>query len=154
MKWPNVLPLLAMLVLAAAGSVSATTDVESIEISGAVPNPCTGEDVYFTGTVHIVRVANESETGMSLTVTNVSYADVLGIGVDTQNLYKYVAQSTQMVSQDSDLAPLTSTVQQKVRWVTAGGQNDLDIEIFQHLTWDANGNAVAYRFDLGEQTCS
>ena len=150
MKRSAILVLLAILALSAVGSVSAEGGT-SINISGIVPNPCTGEDVYFSGTVYITQVYDADGTHL---IANVSYSNVLGTGVTTGKLYKYVGETSQMVNQDSDLAPLTSTVQQKIRWVTAGGQNDLTIRIFQHITWNANGYLAAYSYEFGDYTCS
>jgi hypothetical protein len=157
MKRLTLLVVVALMVFAAFASfsaVSADGNSSSIDIEGTVPNPCTGEDVYFSGTVHITQSYFEDENGGSHSIVVINYSDVLGTGVDTGRLYKYVGVASQSVYQDSDFAPLTSTVQQKIRWVTAGGQNDLTIDIFQHVTWDANGNVVTYTYDFGDYTCS
>lgn len=154
MKRFTILALLVLFVFAAFGSASATPNIESIEIDSTVFNPCTQEDVHFSGTVHIMQTLSEDENGGSHLAINISYADVLGTGLNTGNLYKYVGGSTQTVYQDSDIAPLTSTVQLKVRWVTAGGQNDLGIRVFQHITRNASGELVAYSYTFEPYTCS
>jgi hypothetical protein len=151
MKQFTMLVLLTVLVFGSVGAVSAGGNSTAMEVSGTVWNPCTGEDVYFSGTVHITQLSNADGTYM---VSNINYANMLGTGVDTGNLYKYAGDTSQVVYQDSDFAPLTSTVQQNIRWVTAGGQNDLTVRVFLHITWNANGEITAYRYDFGELTCS
>src|SRR5215472_17258948 len=81
-------PRLQRPVIQAAASVfdDVTRDNVTIEITGTIDSPCTGETIAFDGSSHIVMTLDQSDTGATLQY-HFNTQGVSGVGIETGTNY-------------------------------------------------------------------
>ena len=158
MKPSAFLALAAAIVSLAALAVPAhganRVTVSRFPVSASFFNPCTNENVDFSGTALTV-LDPTPEDGHGLVFHSVDIA-IKGFGETSGALY--VSLFTVVVSlQGTELTPddgaFAETNVVHSRLVTAGPANDLVFAIVFHFTIDASGEVVAWHNRLTAETC-
>jgi hypothetical protein len=104
-------------------------------------NPCNGELVTFTGTVHGRTQTLIDPQGREHRATHVRFA-VTGVG-DDGGRYRYLNQQHETVSSAATLFPLVITAVQHQRIAAVGSAPNWSARLVVHLTIDADGEVVA-----------
>jgi hypothetical protein len=141
-----VLAALAALVAPAQASEGVT--VSRFPFSASFLNPCTNENIDFTGTILVVLDTTE-DNRPALDGHSVNIA-IKGVGQTTGKQYVWVFSNT-VTDTTSGTGAAAETTTTYERIVAPGPGNDLLFRIVFHETISANGDIVAFlnRVDLG-----
>jgi hypothetical protein len=115
-------------------------------------NACTGEAVLIIGEVQFLSTATINDNTISGTMHSVFKATGTGLtsGLQYQEIVVFNrAFETSLVNGEA-----TVTQVGLIKLIAPGGGNDLTSPIFLHTTFDANGNIVSSRTELGAPTCA
>jgi hypothetical protein len=115
-----------------------------VPISGTTTNPCNGEDVTFTGTLHMVfHFHVDNSGGMHLdSLENTS--NVKGVGMVT--IVKYVISQTDNMTLNLDPASETTTALHENEISQTRVVPDFKLHFIFHITLNANGTVTAVVF--------
>lgn len=146
----TVIWVTSMLLLPPAASAGAITTTENLRVpfDQTLFVPCanggTGEDVDFSGTLHILMVLNISNSGRVTLKFHFQPQGVSGVGQISGDSYQAtgVTQETRTFD-DSDGFPLEFTFVNNFRLIGQGPGNNLLIHETTHVTYNANGELTA-----------
>jgi hypothetical protein len=134
-----LLPFVVLLVTAPAASAIAVTDTapasEFISISDE-ERACVGEDIGFSGTVHITAVLRSSASGNEGDTIVLVLRRVVGIGEETGRRYRIVGTFVESFS-------TTSGPKLQLTFNIVGGRGP---RMTEHLVVNRRGDVVVSRF--------
>lgn len=151
MKFQPVTPrvcaaLFALLFMAYAGAstpaLGQTTTNEDIPFTSSLFNPCNGDLVTFSGTLHVVNTMTTDADGGTHLKTHINYQDVTGTGNPSGITYK-VRTVTNEVVNDDDGPQSTATVISTVKLIAQGPTLDYFMRTVLHVTVNANGETTS-----------
>lgn len=126
----------------AAGQATTTTTNENIEFTGNIFNQCNGDDVTFSGTLHVVNTMTTDGSGGTHLKTHINYQDVTGTGVPSGITYRVRTVSNEVVN-DNDGPQSTATVISTVKLIAAGPTLNYFLRLVLHVTVNANGQTTS-----------
>jgi hypothetical protein len=136
----GVAAVLALTAFVAPAQAGEGVTVSSFPFSGSFLNPCTNENIDFSGTVLVVLDTTE-DNRPALEGHSVQIA-VKGVGQTTGTQYVWVFSNT-VTDTTSDNGASAETTTTYDRIVAPGAGNDLLFAIVFHETINANGDPVA-----------
>jgi hypothetical protein len=150
-SWTACMAVVAM--ATGAASASAATINFDVPVSGAVPNECTGEDVFINGTMHVKQTDNSSLTGLKSQIeTNLT--GVKGTGLVTGARYVMNDQTSDMQHAEFDPFGNAQITMENSTLMTRQGEtgalltgDDFRLHVLMHLTV-VNGVTKADKSDL------
>ena len=139
----SLLALLAASAPAAPGSAQATTIHENVTvpINEVVVNPCTGEEIAFSGDAHVLLHITTDASGGTHVTSQSNYQGVSGVGLTTGDVYRLIRQS----GETSNTAGAEEiTIVDDTLIVGPGPGNNYMLRVLQHLTCNSNGCSVGF----------
>jgi hypothetical protein len=139
---------------ATAGPASSTTS--PFPFSGL--NPCTGEAFTGTGTLHLLLSDNASNSGHVQFHLEAGLSGLQAVTV-TQKKYVVVDEEDQVLTFDSDGAPVHETFEFTLHFVRSGEggilfpDDDFLWHVLLHVTANANGTVTAEDSDFDLPRC-
>ena len=136
---PSLAMLLAVLLAPAPAAAEVVTN-EMIPFAPTVTNPCTGEDIDFSGQGHAqIRVTIENDIGH--VGLHVNYAGLTGTGADGT---KYSLTAAENVEGNIKLVNNTGEAAMMVNLhlIGQGPSNNANVHVLVHVTVNANGDAT------------
>ena len=135
--------LFALLFTAFAGApayaqATTVTTNETIPFTGSLSNICNGDQVTFSGTMHVVNAFTTNANGGTHLKTHINYQNVTGTGTPSGLAYN-VRTVTNEVSNDADGAQSNATVISIVKLTAQGPTLDFYLRAVLHVTVNANG---------------
>lgn len=126
----------------ALGQATTTTTNENIPFTSTIANPCNGDQVTFSGTMHVTNhVTNDASGGFHLRM-HVNYQDVSGTGTPSGNNYRVGTVSNETLN-DPDGGQSEMTVIQTVKLITQGPALNYFMRLVFHVTINANGETTS-----------
>jgi hypothetical protein len=124
------------------GQATTTTTNENIPFTSTLTNLCNGDQVTFSGTMHVTnQVTNDASGGFHLK-THVNYQDVSGTGTPSGNSYRVGTVSNETLN-DPDGGQSEMTVIQTVKLITQGPSLNYFVHFVFHVTVNANGETTS-----------
>lgn len=146
-----VLPaLLAALALAAGsaylpaarGQATTITTNESMPFTSSLTNPCNGDVVTFSGTLHMVNHVTIDSAGGTHVETHVNYSGVSGTGAPSGATYRVV--TTRNTSINDSASPQSEvTLVQVINLIGQGSVPNFRTFMTFHITINANGQTTS-----------
>jgi hypothetical protein len=152
-KWTlgiSVAIALAALALAPVASGEGRVTVSRFPISFSFFNPCTNENVAFSGTALGLI---DTTAGDDFQLFHAVEINVTGIGETTGTRYREVFSITDVRQGDDEGGPFAETLSIHSRLITAGGGNDLDFDIVFHQTITATGEVAVSFNRITNESC-
>ena len=116
---------------------------QDIPISFIDYSQCTGEYIFFSGTLHVVyRETVDGSGGLHVGVHE-NYSDVPGVGLTSGAVYHAAGTLNEQFNFNSGGAT-TVTEGEHVSYVTSGGGNNLEVHLLFHLTINPDGTLTSY----------
>ncbi|MFL6331846.1 MAG: hypothetical protein ACJ754_00725 [Pyrinomonadaceae bacterium] len=155
MKFQTVSPrvcaaLFALLFMACAGAstpalgqATTTTTNEEIPFTSSLFNPCNGDQVTFSGTLHVVNTMTTDAGGGTHLKTHLNYQDVTGTGTPSGVTYKVRTVTNEVVNDNDDGPQSTATVISTVKLIAQGPMLDYFMRTVLHVTVNANGETTS-----------
>ncbi|HEX8337256.1 MAG TPA: hypothetical protein VF621_11045 [Pyrinomonadaceae bacterium] len=139
--------LFALLFTASAGThaygqATTVTTSENIPFASTLTNPCNGDLVTFSGTLHVVNSMTTDASGGTHLRTHINYQNVTGTGTPSGLTYK-VRTITNEVSNDADGPQSNATVISIVKLTAQGPALDFYLRTVLHVTVNANGETTS-----------
>ena len=139
--------LFALLFAAAAGTpafgqATTTTTNETIPFTGNIINPCNGDTVTFSGTLHVVNTMTTNASGGTHLKTHINYQNVTGTGSPSGINYRVGTVSNDVVN-DNDGPQNTATVISTVKLIAPGSALNYFMRTVLHVTVNANGETTS-----------
>ena len=130
------------------GQATTTTTNENIPITGSTVNPCNGDRVTFSGTLHIVNTLTTDASGGTHLKTHSNYQDVTGTGDPSGITYNVRTVSNEVVN-DNDGPQYTATVISTMKLVTQESAFNYFLRTVLHITINANGVTTSQIQEMG-----
>jgi hypothetical protein len=126
---------------ARAQATATTTNLE-LPLSTTLENPCAGELIDFTGTMHLVIQTVATPAGTFKATIHSNTQNVSGTGVDSGTTFRFkaVANTTEL---SSVAAAQETTIIIEFRIIGPGPNNNFLLQETFHVTINANGEATA-----------
>jgi hypothetical protein len=131
--------LLAASPLAEAKADTTTTNLQ-LPLEATLVNPCTGELIAFSGTIHFLIHATATPSGNFHTTVHQNLQNVSGTGEQSGDTFHLQLGSTQVLTV---AAGVETTTIQNIRVIGPGPDNNFNLHQTMHLTVNANGMATA-----------
>lgn len=115
---------------------------QHVPVTRTVVDPCTQEDVVFSGYIHVRTATTIDESGgvhMDLSSDETSLS---GVGTVTQNAY-HASSERHLVQNTEGAAPLTMTVIDDFRILGPNPNDNYFMYMHSHVTVNANGTPTA-----------
>jgi hypothetical protein len=128
---------------AAPGSAEATTIRENIivPIQGVTTNPCTGEEIAYSGDSHHVFHVTVDESGGFHGTVHINFQGASGVGLVSGDEYQIAAQA----GGTSNFTGVSETTNvQNVLFVSPGPDNNFRAHYLFHYTCNSNGCSVQF----------
>lgn len=126
---------------ASAQAVTVTTN-ETIPFTNTLPNTCNGDQVTFSGNLHMTNhVTTDANGGFHLR-THVNYQNVSGTGAPSGLNYR-VTTTTNDTLNDPDGPQSSATIIQVVNLISQGPAPNFLLRFKFHLTINANGTTTS-----------
>jgi hypothetical protein len=160
LKFQTVMPrvcaaLFAMLFMAYAGAATparaqatTTTTNENVPFTNSLFNPCNGDQVTFSGTLHVVNSMTTDASGGTHLKTHLNYQDVTGTGAPSGITYR-VRTVTNEVVNDNDGEQSEATVISTVKLIAQGPALNYFLRTVLHVTVNANGETTSTVQEVG-----
>jgi hypothetical protein len=145
-----VLALAWLAAFAPAANVAGRVSVSRSPISFSLFNPCTNENIEFSGTTLGLIDTTPEDNHFIFHAVEIG---VTGIGETSGARYREVFAITDVRQGSFENGPFVETLSIHSRVITAGGGNDLDFDIIFHLTINANGDMVVIFNRLVDESC-
>lgn len=152
MKFQTITPrvcavLCAMLFTAFAGAdafgqATTTTTSETIPFTSNLFNPCNGDQVTFSGNLHVTNSMTFDASGGTHLKTHINYQNVTGTGIPSGLTYNVRTVINEVVN-DSDGPQSTATVISTVKLIARGPALDFFLRTVLHVTVNANGETTS-----------
>ena len=140
---PAVLALL--LITGARPTVPAVLFHETIPVDEIVPDPCSGEDVHFTGVAKIsASLTTNNNQAHAFALVNLHMTGV-GLASGAPYLLNATATATKTVDNFTGTGEVTTLITQPV--IGRGGVSDAIAQVHVHVTVNANGIVSAVLLD-------
>lgn len=107
---------------------------QTIDISGTVVSPCTGEAVVFQGSAHIVATFEPTIDGFTVT-SHFNTQGVTGVGVETGTKYQFSEVSNVALTATSDPLSGSATVNTNFRVISAGSTDNFLLDAIYTFTF-------------------
>lgn len=124
------------------GQATTTTTNETIPFSSTLFNPCNGDTVTFSGTLHVVNTLTTDAGGGTHLKTHMNYQNVTGTGVPSGITYQ-VRTVTNEVANDADGPQSNTTVISTVKLNAQGPALNFYLRTVLHVTVNANGETTS-----------
>lgn len=118
-----------------------TTTNEDIPFTSSVFNQCNGDNVTFSGTMHVVNTLTTDADGGTHLKTHTNYQDVTGTGTPSGITYRVKSVSNEVVN-DNDGPQYNATVISTLRLNAQGPALNYFLRIVMHVTINANGETT------------
>jgi len=120
---------------------------QHVPVTRTYPDPCTHEDVVFSGYIH-VRIATtiDESGGVHLDLSS-DETSLSGVGTITQNAY-HASSERHTVENTKGAAPLTMTVIDDERILGPNPNDNYFMYMHSHVTVNANGTPTAQIDDV------
>ena len=151
MKFQTITPracaaLFALLFMAFAGTpafgqATTTTTNENIPFTSTLTNLCNGDQVAFSGTLHITNTMTTDASGGTHLKTHINYQDVSGTGSPSGITYRVRTVSNETTN-DNDGQQSEMTVIQTVKLIAQGSAPNYFVHFVYHVTINANGETT------------
>lgn len=128
------------------GQAGTTTTNENIPFTNTLTNLCNGDQVTFSGTMHITNTVTSDASGGIHLRTHVNYQDVSGTGTPSGNSYRVGTVSNETLN-DPDGEQSEMTVIQTVKLITQGSALNSFMRFVFHVTVNANGETTSSVFE-------
>jgi hypothetical protein len=130
------------------GQATTTTTNETIEFSSNLFNQCNGDDVTFSGTLHVVNTMTTDASGGTHLKTHINYQNVTGTGIPSGINYRVRTVSNEVIN-DADGPQSTATVISTVKLIAPGPALNFFLRIVLHITVNANGQTTSTKQETG-----
>jgi hypothetical protein len=139
--------LFALLLTASAGheafgQATTVTTNETIAFTSGLTNLCNGDQVTFSGDLHVVNSLTTDPNGGTHLKTHINYQNVTGTGSPSGLSYN-VRTVTNEVTNDADGAQSSATVISTVKLNAQGPALDYFLRTVIHVTVNANGQTTS-----------
>ncbi len=124
------------------GQATTTTTNEDIPFTGSAFNPCNGDQVTFSGTLHVVNTMTTDASGGTHLKTHSNYQDVTGTGAPSGVTYQVRTVSNEVVN-DNDGPQSTATVISTMKLIAQGPTLNFFLRTVLHVTVNANGQTTS-----------
>jgi hypothetical protein len=124
------------------GQATTTTTNENIPFTSNMLNPCNGDSVTFSGTLHIVNTLTIDGSGGTHLKTHTNYQDVTGTGAPSGITYRVGTVSNEIIN-DSDGPQSNVTSISTVKLISPGPALNTFLRIVLHITINANGQTTS-----------
>jgi hypothetical protein len=124
------------------GQATTTTTSETVPFTSSVFNPCNGDQVTFSGHLHVVNTMTTNASGGTHLKTHINYQGVTGTGVPSGINYQ-VRTVTNEVVNDNDGPQSTATVISTVGLIAQGPALNFFLRTVLHITINANGQTTS-----------
>lgn len=124
------------------GQATTTTTNETIPFTGNAFNPCNGDQVTFSGNLHVVNTMTTNASGGTHLKTHINYQSVTGTGIPSGITYN-VRTVTNEVVNDNDGPQSTATVISTVKLIAHGPALNFFLRTVLHITINANGETTS-----------
>jgi len=133
---------IAPLSLAHANTTSVISPFNSVEFSqcGAF------EAIQASGSVHLVTSTTTDATGGMRVDVHSNYQNVSGVGETTGTTYRFIASNTSKSTTNGSAS--NYTLDDNVRVIGQGPNNNQVLHILYHVTTDAAGNVTAQTYQF------
>lgn len=132
----------------ARAQASTATTNENLPFTNSAFNPCNGDQVTFSGTLHMTNTMTTDSSGGTHLKTHINYQDVTGTGVPSGISYN-VRTVTNEVVNDDDGPQSTATVISTVKLIAHGAALDYYMRAVYHITVNANGETTSMVQEVG-----
>lgn len=113
---------------------------KKVPISLLIPVPCTGENVFFTGTDHVVFNDKINKNGRLEFIYHENLMGVSGVGETSGEKYRITSISKENSGKDTtDGYPVDFTFVQNLHILRLGWGNVYTVHMLCHYTINANG---------------
>ena len=123
------------------GQAATTTTNENIPFTSSIFNQCNGDNVTFSGTLHVTNSLTTDAGGGTHLKTHTNYQDVTGTGVPSGITYNVRTVSNEVVN-DNDGPQYNATVISTVKLIAPGPVLDYFLRIVMRITVNANGETT------------
>lgn len=130
------------------GQATTTTTNENIEFNSNIFNQCNGDDVTFSGTLHVTNTMTTDASGGTHLKTHINYQDVTGAGIPSGITYRVRTVSHEVVN-DNDGPQSTATVISTVKLIAPGPALNYFLRLVLHVTVNANGQTTSTKQEAG-----
>ena len=124
------------------GQATTTTTNEDIPFTSSRLNPCNGDQVTFSGTLHVVHTMTTDAGGGTHLKTHLNYQDVTGTGLPSGINYRVGTVLNDVVN-DEDGPQSTATVISTVKLIAPGPALNSFMRTVLHVTITATGEATS-----------
>jgi hypothetical protein len=124
------------------GQATTTTTSEDIPFTSSLANPCNGDVVTFSGTMHVVNTYTTDASGGTHVKSHINYQDVTGTGYPSGLTYNVRTVSNEVVN-DNDGPQSEATVISTVKLTARGPALDFFLRLVMHVTVNANGETTS-----------
>lgn len=130
------------------GQATTTTTNEDIPFTSSAFNPCNGDQVTFSGTMHVVNTMTTDADGGTHLKTHSNYQDVTGTGTPSGVTYQVRTVSNEVVN-DNDGPQSTATVISTMKLIAHGPTLNYFLRTVLHVTVNANGQTTSEFQEVG-----
>lgn len=117
---------------------------KNLSYSSTIFVPCAGENVFFTGTEHIVIDHNINKSGRLAFKYHMNLMGISGVGVTSGEKYQITEVDKGNHSEDTtDGYPVVFTILQNLHILGLGSGNVYMVTMRWHCTVNANGDLTA-----------
>ena len=126
----------------ARGQATTTTTSENLPFASSIFNSCNGDQVTFSGTLHVTSAYTTDPSGGTHLKTHINYQDVTGTGVPSGATYRVGTVSNEVIN-DSDGPQTETTIISTVMLIAPGPLLNSFMRVVLHITVNANGQTTS-----------
>ena len=126
----------------ARGQATTTTTNETVPFTSTLFNQCNGDQVTFSGNMHVVNTLTTDANGGTHLKTHTNYQNVTGTGTPSSITYNVRTVSNEVIN-DNDGPQYTATVISTVKLTAQGPALDFYLRLVLHVTVNANGQTIS-----------
>ena len=124
------------------GQATTTTTNETIPFTNTLFNQCNGDQVTFSGNLHITNTMTTDANGGTHLKTHINYQNVTGTGTPSGSNYRVGTVSNEVIN-DADGPQSSVTVISTVKLIAPGPLLKYFLRIVLHVTVNANGETTS-----------
>ena len=124
------------------GQAATTTTNETIPFTNTLFNQCNGDQVTFSGDLHITNTMTTDGSGGTHLKTHINYQNVTGTGTPSGINYR-VGTVTNETTNDNDGPQSNATVISTVKLIAPGPALNYFLRMVVHVTVNANGETTS-----------
>jgi hypothetical protein len=135
-----------------AAADDATTQMDAPFTAATAPNLCNGENVTFSGVIHVTSHLTNDLANGDLTTNHANFQNVQGVG-DQGNAYRAQTAGTSTFHQDpTNDGGFVDTGSGDLRFESQGSASNFDAHIVFHVTQTPSGQMTG-KVDVVQVTC-